>query len=238
MAYLRLGQGNSFQRGNRTARALAALALALVGAACSGGGSSGSAASSQGFTYSGPTSWTITGPQGGPFANTSMNFMLQNTSSDALNWTASSVPAFVQLDLPSGSIAANSQATVHATLIAAMAQALPAGNSQGALTFHDDAGGQADVAIDCQLSVSAPGVTINLAPTADFASSGSAAGPFTPPTAIYTLTNTGSATLSWQATSADPWVTAAPAVGQLAHNASVDVTLTIADAATASSPAP
>src|SRR5690349_2159610 len=187
MAHLRLGQGNSFQRGSRTARALTALALALAGAACSGGGSSGSSASSQGFAYLGPRSWTITGPQGGPFTNTSMDFMLLNTSSDALDWTASSVPAFLQLDMQGGSIPANSQRSVHATLNAAMAQALPAGDSQGSLTFHDVGGGQADVAIDCDLSISVAGVTINLSPGADFASTGPAAGPFTPPFAVYTL---------------------------------------------------
>jgi hypothetical protein len=161
-----------------------------------------------------------------------MDFMLLNTSASDLDWTASVVPAFLQLDQPSGTIPANSQRSVHATLNGAMAQALPAGDSQGTLTFHDVAGDQADVAIDCNLSISAVGVTINLAPTADFASTGPAAGPFTPAFGVYTLTNTGNNTLSWQATGADPWVTTAPASGQLAHNASVDVTVTINDNAT------
>ncbi len=234
MAQGRLGQNGSVGRETSSGRTLAALALALLGAACSGGGSSNPAVTSQVLTYTGPTSWTITGPQGGPFVNTSMNFLLENNGSDAVDWSATSIPVFVQLDMTSGTIAGNSQSSVHATLDSAVAQALAAGSSAGTLTFHNNAGNQADVDIACTLSVSAPGVTIQLAPTADFTTTGPAGGPFAPASTLYTVTNTGTATLNWQAIAADPWVTAAPGSGQLAPNASVDVTVAIADAATAS----
>ena len=69
------------------ARAFAALGLVLAGAACGGGGSSGSGAVGGQLGYAGSTTWTIVGPQGGPFQNSSRVFTLLNSSSDPLSWS-------------------------------------------------------------------------------------------------------------------------------------------------------
>ena len=216
----------------RAARALAALALVFAGAACSGGGSSAPGASSPRFTYTGPTTWTITGPQGGPFVNTSMDFLLENHGADPVDWSASSVPAFVQLDLTSGSIPANSQTSIHATLDSAMAQSLPVGNSNGTLSFHNDTAAQADVDVDCTLSISTAGLSVQVLPTTNFTSSGPAGGPFSPASTVYTLTNLGTAPLAWESTTGNSWATATPSSGQLASGESVPVTVGIDDSMT------
>src|ERR1044071_7096733 len=76
------------------------------GTACSVGGGGGGSVSS-GITYNGPTSWAITGPEGGPFSNGSLLVVLDNQSAQPVAWSASSIPSFVLLDHTSGTIAAN-----------------------------------------------------------------------------------------------------------------------------------
>jgi len=101
-----------------------------------------------------------------------------------MSWSAASVPAFVLLDVQSGTIQGNSQ------------------------------------------------VSVQFAPSSDFSSTGPAGGPFVPPSTVYTLTNTGLASLNWQSTAASPWVVVAPGSGQLGAGAAVDVTVSIDAAST------
>jgi hypothetical protein len=215
----------------RMNRALLALALASLGSACAGGGSGGGGVS-PGFTYNGPTTWTITGPEGGPFSNSSTVVMLDNQGSQPVSWSATSVPSFVQLDQLSGTIQPSTQIRIHADLNTAMAQTLTAGNYQGTLTFHNDSGSQADIDIACTLSIQSVGRSSQLVPATDFASQGPATGPFQPDSIVYTLTNTGSTALSWQASAPDAWVSIAPASGQLAPSGSIGVVVSINDPAT------
>src|SRR5258705_12402474 len=118
--------------------ALLALVVATIGAACAGGGMGGGGSTSSGITYSGPNRWTMTGPQGGPFTNPSMDFVLDNAASDPMSWSATAVPSFVQLDRQSGVIAGNAQSTVQGDLILAVAQTLLPGTYTEQLTFHND----------------------------------------------------------------------------------------------------
>jgi len=214
--------------------ACVALALAWLGAACSGGGSASLGVTSPRIRFTGPSTWTITGPEGGPFANGSLDVQLQNTGADPIDWSASSVPSYVLLDLTSGTIAANSSTTVHAALDSALAATLSAGNNAGVLAFHNDTAPQPDISITTSLSISAPGVSIFLGPATNFTTSGPAGGPFVPPSTIYSLTNTGSAVLSWRVNVGATWVSASPGSGQLAPNATVDVSVAISDPATSS----
>ena len=62
------------------------------------------------------------------------------------------------------------------------------------------------------LAVSDPLV---ISPNCGFHGGGAAGGPFTPTNEIFTLTNSGSAAVSWSVTSLAPWLTATPASGIL-----------------------
>lgn len=64
-------------------------------------------------------------------------------------------------------------------------------------------------------------------------SSGPVGGPFTPGSAVYTLSNTGGTTLNWTAGKTAAWIDLSPATGSLAPGASAEVTVTINDAAKA-----
>jgi len=233
MAVRILGEFRTSRITKHLGRAFAAMALALVGAACSGEGSATLGVSSPTITYTGPSAWTITGPAGGPFANGSIDVQLQNNGADPIDWSASSIPSFVLLDQTSGTIAANSQTTVHAALDSALAATLAAGNNADVLAFHNDTAPQTDISINTTLSISAPGVSIFLGPATNFTTSGPAGGPFVPPSTIYSLTNTGSAALSWRVNAGASWVSASPSSGLLAPNATVDVAVSINAPATA-----
>jgi hypothetical protein len=210
-------------------RALLVLALASVGVGCAGGGSGGSGGASPRFTYRGAATWIITGAQGGPFSNASNIAVLENPGSRPVAWSATSVPAFVQLDQLTGVISPNTQVSIHADLNAGVAQTLTLGDYPGTLTFHNDSAPQPDIGIGCALLIQPPASGSRLLPATDFASQGAATGPFQPDSTVYRLTNTGSTALSWQASAPDAWVSIAPASGQLAPSGSVDVVVSIND---------
>src|SRR5689334_9115972 len=217
-----------------SARTVVALALTILGSACSGGGSSAPQSQGPQLLYEGATTWTISGPQGGPFVNASHDFTLENTGSDPISWSASSIPAFLVLDQPSGVVQPGAQVVVHADLLASMANSLPPGNSSGPLTFRNDTGSQPDIVIDCTLSVADAGSQSNLAPSNNCTFQGPAGGPFTPVQAVYTLFNIGSGPLSWQAVPADSWLAVQPSSGQLASGASIDLVVSVDSSHTSS----
>jgi hypothetical protein len=71
------------------------------------------------------------------------------------------------------------------------------------------------------------GGRLSVSPMGGFTSSGQAGGPFSPPSMIYTLTDTGDQTITWAATNSQSWVTINPAGGSLAPSAGTDVTVSI-----------
>lgn len=64
-------------------------------------------------------------------------------------------------------------------------------------------------------------------PTVDFNSSGNSGGPFSTPSVVYTLTNTGAVTLAWTAAVSQPWLSADVASGSLLPGDSINVTISL-----------
>jgi FtsP/CotA-like multicopper oxidase with cupredoxin domain len=69
--------------------------------------------------------------------------------------------------------------------------------------------------------------TMTVTPSSGLTSSGTAGGPFTPSTASYTITNTGSTSMNWTATKTASWLTLDSTSGTLAASATATVNATI-----------
>ena len=72
---------------------------------------------------------------------------------------------------------------------------------------------------------------LTVTPAGDLSSSGSVGGPFSPTSIIYTLTNSGSAPLSWMANQTVNWVSLSATGGELSTGASTNVTVSLNSAA-------
>jgi hypothetical protein len=182
--------------------------------------------------YGGPVSWDMTGPAGGPFTNTSISIKLGNRSNQPLDFT-SSAPSFVQLSPSSGTIPGRTRVPVAGTINTSAANALAAGLYTGSMVFHNNTSNEADIVVPVTLTVTSPTLSGSVTPATDFSSQGAAGGPFTPDSVVYTLTNTGTVDLPWRAVAADNWVGASPGSGTVPVGGSVNITVSIQDAATA-----
>jgi hypothetical protein len=214
-----------------TAFVLAALALsASFFSACSGGGSSGPPTATQ-LDYEGPMRWDPSGPVGGPFASRTFPIVLSNPGDVPTHWWAT-VPGFAALDRPNGVIEPGAHVVIQASVLDAVVGALGAGTYERALTIHGVGAVGGDISIDCTLSVLASGTNTALSPADDLFTQGASSGPVLPASQVYTLTNTGTTSLTWQTTSPVPWLSVDPAGSTLAPSASVDVTVSVVDPAT------
>ena len=69
--------------------------------------------------------------------------------------------------------------------------------------------------------------SLSVSPAGGLSSSGTAGGPFTPSSQLYTLTNTGGTSINWTASKTQSWVTLSSSGGALAAGGTATVTVTI-----------
>ena len=105
------------------------------------------------------------------------------------------------------------------------------GNGSAATRLRDwlDPGGSGAVTLD--LLDPSSGV-LSVTPTDPILFQGGAGGPFSPPAHVLTVTNVGSEPLDWTWTSGATWLTATPTGGTLLPAGQVQVTVSLASAAT------
>ena len=171
------------------------------------------------------------GPVGGPFSPATQSYTLTNSGTGTLSWTASATQGWVGLSATSGSLAAGASTTVTVS-IAAGANALAAGSYSDTVTFANTSNGVGNTTRTVGLTVIGSGA-LGLLPAGGVVSSGPVGGPFTPATQSYTLTNSGTGTLSWTASATQGWVGLSATSGSLAAGASTTVTVSIKAAANA-----
>ena len=188
------------------------------------------------LTYDGPAVWNASGPLGGPFENPSRVIVLRNPGTEPAPWWPTSVPSFAALDRSYGVIQPGSSQLVRVSVVPGIAQSLPPGTYVQDLTIHGPGAVRGDIVIDCTLSVLGGGADSSLTPASDFFTQGAASGPFLPESVVYTLENTGSTTLEWEATPPVPWISVVPAQSQLPPATSIDVTVSILTPMTAALP--
>lgn len=74
---------------------------------------------------------------------------------------------------------------------------------------------------------------LSVSPTGSFVAFGEAGGPFSPASKVYTLSNTGTASLAWTASVNQPWITVSGTGGNLATSSTTTVDASINSAANA-----
>jgi hypothetical protein len=165
------------------------------------------------------------GAVGGPFTPSSIIYTLTNSGGTTLNWTASKTANWVSLSASSGSLAAGDSASVTVSLNSA-ADSLVAGSYNDTVSFANTTSGTGNTSRTVSLTVNSPG-QLAVTPASDLVSSGTAGGPFSPDSIIYTLTNSGSASLNWTAGKTQEWVNLSATDGSLAAGAVTSVTVSI-----------
>jgi hypothetical protein len=171
------------------------------------------------------------GTVGGPFTPGSTVYTVSNTGGTTLNWTASKTADWLELSAASGSLApgASTQVTVS---IDATANALAAGIYNDTVSFSNTTNGGGNTSRNVSLTVNSPGL-LAVTSVDPLVSSGTVGGPFTPGSAVYTLSNTGGTALDWTAGKTADWLGLSESGGSLAPGASTQVTVSILENANA-----
>jgi hypothetical protein len=175
--------------------------------------------------------WAISGFVGGPFSPDSMVFTLSNTGGSPLNWLVSAGNDWIGLSDSGGSLQPGASVQVTAFLNP-LAASLGAGTYTNLLTFLNTTNNNGNTTRNVDLTVIAPGM-LAVAGAGDFASSGLVGGSFTPASVVYTLSNTGGASIDWSAVKTADWISLSAPGGSLAPGASDEVTVSIGPSAEA-----
>jgi hypothetical protein len=180
------------------------------------------------LTVTPATGLTSTGLTGGPFTPAAQTYTLTNSGTTSLNWIATNTQLWVRLSVAGGTLAGGASTTVTVSLRRGAASLAP-GAYTDPVVFKNTATNAVQNR-PVNLTVSDP---LGVSPAGGFTSSGPIGGPFAPSSQVYTLTNSGTISLHWTATKAQPWLGISAAGGTLAPGASTTLTATINAVATA-----
>lgn len=170
-----------------------------------------------------PSSLSISAPDIGP-APAPSTLTVQNTGDAKLNWSAVANAPWLQVSPGSGAL--NKSASIDLSVSVVLA-GLAAGDYVGNIQVSDPNASNSPQTCAVTLHVSAS-PQIGLSPTS-LSWTGPEGGP-DPASQTVTVTNTGSGSLSWTASSDAPWLSASPETGTLSAGASQPVTLSVTTA--------
>lgn len=171
------------------------------------------------------TTLSAVGPAGGPFTPATVDYVLTNSGSTPINWTAGATANWVTLSSNSGTLAPSVSSTLTIS-INADANSLAVGNHSGFLTITNTTNGSGTTTRAFAITVNPLG-TLAVSPNTDFSSSGTVGGPFSPATKDYVLTNAGSTTISWTASATQSWVTLSDNSGVLQPSSTTTLSISI-----------
>lgn len=170
--------------------------------------------------------WTNVGPPGGPFAPGVRTYVLTNSGTETVSWSATPGANWIAVDPAAGEIEPGEGIVVEAS-ITANADALGLGTRSAAVVFSNLTTGfsfQRSIVLTVQDSL--------LVTPASGSHAGFVGGPYSPATRTFVLSNSGPAALAWSVlvrtngyavTTRTNWVTPEPAAGMLDPGASQDV---------------
>ena len=170
-------------------------------------------------TFFNPSGFT-----GGPFTPSTCSYVLQNTGSASLTWTASTTQSWLLFSATTGVLEAGGSTTVTASL---NANGLAAGTYSSTVTFNDvPTGGKQTTTVGLTV-LSRTGV-LSVTPATAFVSTGIAgSGTFAPASGTYSISNTGGASMNWSVSNTSNWMTVSPTSGTLVAGGSTKVTASI-----------
>jgi hypothetical protein len=171
-------------------------------------------------------SFTSAGNQGGPFSPPTQTYALTNSGSAALGWTATNTANWLMLSATNGTLAAG--ATTNVTVsINANANGLAVNTYSDTVSFTNTSNGAGNTTRAVSLTVNPTPAQLAVGPTSGFSSSGYVGGPFTPPSATYSLTNVGGTALNWTASIGVNWLSLSATSGTLAAGSITNVTVAV-----------
>lgn len=162
---------------------------------------------------------------GGPLQPGFDLYTLQNNSgSSPLHWTATKTQTWFNLSEESGTLAPGDQITLMVSLTEE-AQTLPPGTYLDTIKFTSSGLGATTRTVQLVIEGTKPVLTV--LPGLGLTASGPLHGPFSPASQIYTVLNTGDATLEWIAMKSEDWVRLSSAGGSLPPGSSTTVIVSI-----------
>ena len=165
------------------------------------------------------------GTVGGPFTPGSTVYTLSNSGGTPIDWSAGKTTSWVDLSATGGSLAPGTSTTVTVSLNAG-ANALAAATYNDMVSFTNMTNGSGDASRSVSLTINSPGALV-VETTGDLLASGMVGGPFTPGSAVYTLSNPGGTAINWSAGKTTSWVDLSVTGGSLAPGQSTTVTVSL-----------
>ena len=147
---------------------------------------------------------SASGPVGGPYSPASASYAITNAGTRALKWHATHNAGWLDVTPVSGSLEPGSEIHVTAT-VNPTASSLAAGSYLDAIEFVNELNGLGNTTREFSLTANGGAGILTVTPDTGLDSSGPVGGPFTPSSTIYTIANTGGATISWSANVQTDW---------------------------------
>ena len=170
--------------------------------------------------------FNASGPASGPFNPVSQIFFMTNAGAGSLTWSLINTSSWLNVSANSGTLAAGALDHVTISLTPA-ANNLGIGNYAATVNLTN---WNTHVVQRLQFTLQTQQPLV-VAPATGFSATGPVAGPFSPNSGSFQLTNTGNASLTWSLINTSAWLTASGG-GALAGSATTTATVSLNSAAT------
>jgi subtilase family serine protease len=165
--------------------------------------------------------FSAVGFAGGPFSPNSQVYTLTNATASSTAWSFINASDWLSISPDSGILASDDSTTVTISLNPA-ANDLPAGTSSASIILTNSV---TNIVSILSFAVQATDPLV-ISPAAGFSANGPIGGPFSTMSQVFTLTNIGTAALTWTTTNTS-WLDISPASGALAAGAAATTTASL-----------
>ena len=180
------------------------------------------------MTVSPDDEYLAAGLQGaGPFNPPSITYTVTNTGGLTMDFTASATASWLTVSPTSGQLAKGESTSVTVSIDQGTATTLATDTYYDAVTFTNTTDGNGSTSRPVTLFVSTDSGILTVTPYSDMASFGIERGPFSPESKIYTITNNGTASMTFSVSKTATWLDVAPSSSTISAGGSTEVTLTI-----------